>query len=140
MKKLEVLILVVIFAIVLITPNVKTYDDGYSDGYNDGYKSGKTDGYEDGLDTGYECGYDEGVSAAKRSIAIQLDYDLESIAYDIREEYSMTPMEAVWLLSSYADSTEYVTKSELCEAIWIIESYFCESQSLTGKIKGYSID
>lgn len=136
MKKLEVLILVVIFAIVLITPNVKTYDDGYSDGYNDGYKSGKTDGYEDGLDTGY----DEGVSAAKRSIAIQLDYDLESIAYDIREEYSMTPMEAVWLLSSYADSTEYVTKSELCEAIWIIESYFCESQSLTGKIKGYSID
>ena len=136
MKKLEVLILVVIFAIVLITPNVKTYDDGYSDGYNDGYKSGKTDGYEDGLDTGY----DEGVSAAKRSIAIQLDYDLESIAYDIREEYSMTPMEAVWLLSSYADSTVYVTKSELCEAIWIIESYFCESQSLTGKIKGYSID
>ena len=136
MKKLEVLILVVIFAIVLITPNVKTYDDGYSDGYNDGYKSGKTDGYEDGLDTGY----DEGVSAAKRSIAIQLDYDLESIAYDIREEYSMTPMEAVWLLSSYADSTEYVTKSEFCEAIWIIESYFCESQSLTGKIKGYSID
>ena len=136
MKKIEVLILVVIFAIVLITPNVKTYDDGYSDGYNDGYKSGKTDGYEDGLDTGY----DEGVSAAKRSIAIQLDYDLESIAYDIREEYSMTPMEAVWLLSSYADSTEYVTKSELCEAIWIIESYFCESQSLTGKIKGYSID
>lgn len=136
MKKIEVLILVVIFAIVLITPNVKTYDDGYSDGYNDGYKSGKTDGYEDGLDTGY----DEGVSAAKRSIAIQLDYDLESIAYDIREEYSMTPMEAVWLLSSYADSTEYVTKSELCEAIWIIESYFYESQSLTGKIKGYWID
>lgn len=136
MKKLEVLILVVIFAIVLITPNVKTYDDGYSDGYNDGYKSGKIDGYEDGLDTGY----DEGVSAAKRSIAIQLDYDLESIAYDIREEYSMTPMEAVWLLSSYADSTEYVTKSELCEAIWIIESYFYESQSLTGKIKGYWID
>ena len=136
MKKLEVLILVVIFAIVLITPNVKTYDDGYSDGYNDGYKSGKTDGYEDGLDTGY----DEGVSAAKRSIAIQLDYDLESIAYDMREEYSMTPMEAVWLLSSYADSTEHVTKSELCEAIWIIESYFYESQSLTGKIKGYSID
>ena len=72
MKKLSVLIIVVIFAIVLITPNVKTYDDGYSDGYNDGYKSGKTDGYEDGLDTGY----DEGVSAAKRSIAIQLDYDL----------------------------------------------------------------
>lgn len=136
MKKLAVLIIVVIFAIVLITPNVKTYDDGYSDGYNDGYKSGKTDGYEDGLDTGY----DEGVSAAKRSIAIQLDYDLESIAYDIREEYSMTPMEAVWLLSSYADSTEYVTKSELCEAIWIIESYFYESQSLTGKIKGYWID
>lgn len=136
MKKIEVLILVVIFAIVLITPNVKTYDDGYSDGYNDGYKSGKTDGYEDGLDTGY----DEGVSAAKRSIAIQLYYDLESIAYDIREEYSMTPMEAVWLLSSYADSTEYVTKSELCEAIWIIESYFYESQSLTGKIKGYWID
>lgn len=136
MKKLEVLILVVIFAIVLITPNVKTYDDGYSDGYNDGYKSGKTDGYEDGLDTGY----DEGVSAAKRSIAIQLDYDLESIAYDMREEYSMTPMEAVWLLSSYADSTEHVTKSELCEAIWVIESYFYESQSLTGKIKGYSID
>ena len=136
MKKLSVLIIVVIFAIVLITPNVKTYDDGYSDGYNDGYKSGKTDGYEDGLDTGY----DEGVSAAKRSIAIQLDYDLESIAYDIREEYSMTPMEAVWLLSSYADSTEYVTKSELCEAIWIIESYFYESQSLTGKIKGYLIE
>lgn len=136
MKKLSVLIIVVIFAIVLITPNVKTYDDGYSDGYNDGYKSGKTDGYEDGLDTGY----DEGVSAAKRSIAIQLDYDLESIAYDIREEYSMTPMEAVWLLSSYADSTEYVTKSELCEAIWIIESYFYESQSLTGKIKDYWVD
>ena len=52
----------------------------------------------------------------------------------------MTPMEAVWLLSSYADSTEYVTKSELCEAIWIIESYFYESQSLTGKIKGYLIE
>lgn len=136
MKKLAVLIIVVIFAIVLITPNVKTYDDGYSDGYIDGYKSGKNDGYEDGLDTGYG----EGVSAAKRSIAIQLDYDLESIAYDMREEYSMTPMEAVWLLSSYADSTEYVTKSELCEAIWIIESYFYESQSLTGKIKGYWID
>ena len=102
--------------------------DSYYRGYDDGYYEGRCEGYS------------EGIEKAKGYIAIAVDDDLDSLAWDIEDEYGLLPEDALQILSNYADRSGEVSEEELNNAIWAIYRYYYRSHVVTNEIEDYWID
>ena len=129
MKRFIATLVLFALSICLLSCSQKrTYEDGYEDGYSDGLFEGQIKGYS------------EGVAEAQRDIALFVEDDLWSIAWDIEDKYGIHPEEAVQILSNYADVPDEVDEAELHNAILAIYHYYYDSHEVINGIEDYWID
>ena len=98
------------------------------------------DSYYEGYEEGYDDGYVEGIEKAQQFLAVVVDDDLSSLAWDIEDEYGLHPEDALQILSNYADCSGEVSEEELNNAIWAIYRYYYKSQEVINEIEDYWID
>lgn len=144
MKRFISILVFLSFAICLLSCSYKgTYEDGYADGYSDGYSDGKFDMQsvaDDNILAGYDTGYFDGITEAQHDIAIRVEDELWSLAWDIEDEYGLLPEDALQILFNYADAPDDADEDEVTEAIWAIRRYYYASNEIINDIEDYLID
>ena len=122
-----------VLVICLLSCSYKgTYDDGHEDGFDYGFDCGWYKGYDEG--------YSEGLAEAQHDIAIRVDDEIWSLAWDIEDEYGLFPEDALQILTNYADVPDEVTREEVNNAIWAIRRYYFASNEIINDIEDYWID
>lgn len=72
---------------------------------------------------GYEAGFDEGRTEGIIDAQQCFENYVFDLSYDIKDEYEMTPEEAITILAHYADG-EPISEKKLNKAIWTINRYY----------------
>jgi hypothetical protein len=75
--------------------------------------------YNDGYEAGFDEGRTEGIINAQQCF----ENYVFNLSYDIKDEYEMTPEEAITILAHYADG-EPISEKKLNKAIWTINGYY----------------
>lgn len=83
--------------------------------------------------------YREGISEAQEYIANRVSDDFWSLEYDLEDRYGISPEDAIHLLTNYVDG-EYVSETDLNQAIWVISKYYSHSYEIIYEIDDYWID